>query len=55
MYETRNNLAETTRRDLVQLLNERLAGAIDLQLQAKHARWNVKGPNRRRAHASGGD
>ena len=29
----------------MQLLNDRLAEAIDLQLQAKHAHWNVKGPN----------
>jgi starvation-inducible DNA-binding protein len=45
MYETRNDLAETTRKAVVQLLNERLAEAIDLQLQAKKAHWNVKGPN----------
>src|SRR6185503_8357518 len=45
MYETRNDLAEPTRKSIVRLLNERLAEAIDLQLQAKHAHWNVKGPN----------
>jgi starvation-inducible DNA-binding protein len=45
MYETRNDLAEATRKSVVQLLNERLAEAIDLQLQAKQAHWNVKGPN----------
>ena len=45
MYDTRNDLAESTRQDVVQLLNDRLAEAIDLQLQAKHAHWNVKGPN----------
>jgi len=45
MYETRNDLAESTRKSVVQLLNERLAEAIDLQLQAKQAHWNVKGPN----------
>ena len=27
------------------LLNEHLADAIDLQLQAKQAHWNIKGPN----------
>ncbi len=27
------------------LLNARLADAIDLQLQAKQAHWNIKGPN----------
>jgi starvation-inducible DNA-binding protein len=45
MYETRNDLAESTRKPIVQLLNDRLAEAIDLQLQAKQAHWNVKGPN----------
>ena len=45
MYETRNDLAGATRKAIVTLLNERLAEAIDLQLQAKQARWNVKGPN----------
>ena len=28
-----------------ELLNARLADAIDLQTQTKHAHWNVKGPN----------
>jgi starvation-inducible DNA-binding protein len=45
MHETRNDLPESSRNSLVQLLNDRLAEAIDLQLQAKHAHWNVKGPN----------
>jgi starvation-inducible DNA-binding protein len=45
MHGTRNDLAEPTRKSVVQLLNERLAEAIDLQLQAKQAHWNVKGPN----------
>jgi starvation-inducible DNA-binding protein len=45
MYETRNDLAESARKSVVQLLNDRLAEAIDLQLQAKQAHWNVKGPN----------
>ena len=45
MYETRNDLQESLRKSIVQLLNDRLAEAIDLQLQAKHAHWNVKGPN----------
>src|ERR1700694_6183663 len=30
---------------LVEILNRRLADAIDLQLQSKQAYWNVKGPN----------
>lgn len=45
MYETHNDLAESIRNRVVQLLNDRLADVIDLQLQAKHAHWNVKGPN----------
>jgi starvation-inducible DNA-binding protein len=45
MYETRNDLAFSARRSLVDMLNEHLADAIDLQLQAKQAHWNIKGPN----------
>jgi starvation-inducible DNA-binding protein len=30
---------------MIELLNEHLADAIDLQLQAKQAHWNIKGPN----------
>ena len=45
MFETRNDLPESTRAAVIKLLNERLAAAIDLQLQAKQAHWNVKGPN----------
>lgn len=45
MYETHNDLAESIRKSIITLLNARLAECIDLQLQAKHAHWNVKGPN----------
>jgi starvation-inducible DNA-binding protein len=45
MYETNNDLAPATRRSAIELLNEHLADAIDLQLQAKQAHWNIKGPN----------
>ena len=45
MYETSNDLAPTTRRSVIDLLNEHLADAVDLQLQAKQAHWNIKGPN----------
>ena len=45
MYETSNDLAPTTRRSAIEMLNEHLADAIDLQLQAKQAHWNIKGPN----------
>lgn len=44
MHPTRNDLAEKTRKKLVDLLQGRLADAIDLGLQAKQAHWNVKGP-----------
>jgi starvation-inducible DNA-binding protein len=45
MHKTRIDLAEKTRRKVTDLLNARLADAIDLQTQAKHAHWNVKGPS----------
>lgn len=45
MYQTKIDLAENTRRQLIALLNARLADAIDLKLQAKQAHWNVKGPS----------
>ena len=44
MYRTRNDLPESARMKLVDLLNARLADAIDLQTQCKQAHWNVKGP-----------
>src|SRR5439155_6610562 len=45
MYRTRNDLPEDARMKLVELLNTRLADAIDLQTQCKQAHWNVKGPD----------
>src|SRR5258706_14520486 len=45
MYATKNDLSESTRKKMVQLLNARLADAIDLQTQMKQAHWNVKGPS----------
>ena len=45
MYPTRNDLPESARIKLVELLNARLADAIDLQTQCKQAHWNVKGPD----------
>ena len=44
MHATRNDLPESARAKLVELLNARLADAIDLALQSKQAHWNVKGP-----------
>jgi starvation-inducible DNA-binding protein len=45
MYDTRNDLAAEVRARMVELLNARLADAVDLGTQAKQAHWNVKGPN----------
>src|SRR3954467_9194113 len=44
MFKTKNDIPETTRVKVVELLNARLADAIDLQTQTKQAHWNVKGP-----------
>lgn len=44
MNPTRNDLPAKVRTNIAALLNKRLADAIDLQLQAKQAHWNVKGP-----------
>lgn len=44
-YETLNDLPKASREQVVDLLNQRLADAIDLQTQVKQAHWNVKGPN----------
>jgi starvation-inducible DNA-binding protein len=44
MYTTKNDLPEAQRIKLIELLNARLADAIDLQTQMKQAHWNVKGP-----------
>ena len=45
LYETLNDLPKPARVELNELLNQRLADAIDLQSQLKQAHWNVKGPN----------
>jgi starvation-inducible DNA-binding protein len=45
MYETENDLPKPARTELIALINQRLADAIDLQLQLKQAHWNVKGPH----------
>jgi starvation-inducible DNA-binding protein len=44
MHDTRNDLPARTRAKVIESLNARLAEAIDLGAQAKHAHWNVKGP-----------
>ena len=45
MYETENDIPLPRRSELNALMNERLADAVDLQLQMKQAHWNVKGPH----------
>ncbi len=45
LYETKNDLPETTRREVVELLNARLADCLDLEADCKQAHWNVKGPS----------
>src|SRR6202051_3326103 len=45
MYKTKIDLSEKTRRNVIVILNDRLADAIDLQSQVKQAHWNVKGPH----------
>jgi len=43
MHLTKNDLPEAMRAKVVELLNARLADAIDLQTQCKQAHWNVHG------------
>src|SRR5215470_8021091 len=45
MFDTRNDLPANVRVEVAELLNARLADAIDLGAQSKYAHWNVKGPN----------
>jgi starvation-inducible DNA-binding protein len=45
MHKTRNDLPAKTRSKVIDLLNARLADALDLEMQTKQAHWNVKGPN----------
>jgi starvation-inducible DNA-binding protein len=45
MYDTENDIALTNRAQLNTLMNQRLADAVDLQMQMKQAHWNVKGPS----------
>ena len=45
LFRTKNDIPESTRIQVIGLLNQRLADAIDLQTQCKQAHWNVKGPS----------
>jgi starvation-inducible DNA-binding protein len=44
MSRKNNALPEEQQAKLLEMLNRRLADAIDLQLQSRQAYWNVKGP-----------
>ena len=44
MHSTLIDLKSNTRKTAIELLNARLADAIDLALLTKQAHWNVKGP-----------
>jgi len=44
MQPTHNTLAESIRRQSIELLNNHLAAAVDLHGQVKQAHWNVRGP-----------
>jgi len=44
-YPSPSDLPEPARRELAQLLNERLVDGLDLHGQIKVAHWNIKGPH----------
>ncbi len=43
LHQTKNDLPKEKREKVIEILNQRLADAIDLKSQAKQAHWNVKG------------
>jgi starvation-inducible DNA-binding protein len=43
MFETRVDISEDSRTQLIEILNARLADSFDLYSQLKQAHWNVKG------------
>src|SRR5277367_1598108 len=45
MYNTKIDIDQKTRKQINNLLQERLADSIDLSAQIKNAHWNVKGPS----------
>jgi len=45
MHQTKNDIPEAQRAALCEVLNARLADALDLYAQTKEAHWNVKGQN----------
>jgi starvation-inducible DNA-binding protein len=45
LHNTKIDISLENREKLVEILNARLADAVDLQSQSKQAHWNVKGMN----------
>ena len=45
MYTTKNSFPEKSRLQIITILQQNLADATDLMIQAKQAHWNVKGPS----------
>lgn len=45
MYTSRLDLPQHIKKATVNVLQARLADAIDLERQLKQAHWNVKGPD----------
>jgi starvation-inducible DNA-binding protein len=45
MHNTKIDIVADSRQKLIEVLNQSLADAADLQSQAKQAHWNVKGMN----------
>jgi len=45
LHNTKIDISPDTRSKLIDILNQRLADALDLKSQAKQAHWNVKGMN----------
>lgn len=43
LYSSRIDLAENTRLEVTEILNQTLAATLDLKTQTKQAHWNVKG------------
>ena len=43
-FTTSVDLKDSTRQQVIEILNARLADTIDLKTQTKQAHWNVKGP-----------
>jgi starvation-inducible DNA-binding protein len=45
LWNSSNDQPKSVRTTAIALLNQQLADALDLSLQAKQAHWNVKGPS----------